>query len=266
MTEQDQARTDWLALDQGMKTWNWGQRKWLIKHLSGFSATGRVMKRRKEWTHDHCPWCDAPNENADHLYNCASPLAAKARTLALATYWETQESIGTSPLILKSLRTILSCWPAPAPTVYCTTCPEVETSINEQYEIGWLPFLWGRISHKWRLAQDRWLQRIATRYKKSVNIWAAKFVRSNALIGWTLWEQRNAYLHSDEHPWKLGPRNDRMTTIRQLFQAYTPTALPVVDQRWFTHYTVASLSESPSYIQIQWLESVNWAYQKLTLP
>ena len=98
-----------------------------------------------------------------------------------------------------------------------------------------------------------------------MNIWALKFVRSNALIGWTLWEQRNDFLHSEDHPWKLGPRNDRISEIRQLFAAYIPSSLPVPDRRWFTHYTASSLADAPSYIQIQWIESVEWAYQRQLL-
>jgi hypothetical protein len=260
MTESDHAHIDWPALDQGMTSWKWGQRKWLTKHLAGFSATGRVMKRRKQWINDHCPWCDEPGEDAAHLFLCPSPLAQTARNTALTQYWKDHEDMGTSPHILTALRTIFQYWPSQPPSIYCAACPEVEEAIAAQHDIGWLPFLWGRISQKWRLAQDRWLQRIATRWKKSVRIWASKFVRANVSIGWHLWELRNSYLHSDDHPRQLGPRTDRITLIQQRFQAYRPEHLQPSDQHWFLHYTVETLKTSPSYLQIHWLESVEWAY------
>jgi hypothetical protein len=38
---------NWPAINQAMVAWPFGKRRWLAKHLTGFSATGRVMRRRK---------------------------------------------------------------------------------------------------------------------------------------------------------------------------------------------------------------------------
>jgi hypothetical protein len=48
-------QVDWLVLGQALSLWPRGKRQWLSKHMSRFSATGRVMFRRKEWLHDRCP-------------------------------------------------------------------------------------------------------------------------------------------------------------------------------------------------------------------
>jgi hypothetical protein len=58
-----------------MAAWPFGKRRWLAKHLAGFWATGRAMRRRKEWTHDRCPPCLAPDEDAFHIDACRDPRA-----------------------------------------------------------------------------------------------------------------------------------------------------------------------------------------------
>ena len=65
---------NWDLLGNVMNKWHVGEHKWLAKHLSGFSATGRVVKRRKEWEHDKCPLCDQSNEDAQHVLSCRSVL------------------------------------------------------------------------------------------------------------------------------------------------------------------------------------------------
>ena len=51
---------NWERLGDTKDKWPLGKRIWLAKHISGFSATTKVMHRRKEWTHNQCPRCQQP--------------------------------------------------------------------------------------------------------------------------------------------------------------------------------------------------------------
>jgi hypothetical protein len=63
-------RINWDACGQAMRALLFGKKRWLVKHLSGWCATGRNMKRRKEWKHDKCPICFQPNETIGHIMSC----------------------------------------------------------------------------------------------------------------------------------------------------------------------------------------------------
>ena len=65
----------WEASGKAINELPFGKRRWLVKHLTGFCAVGRVMKRRNEWTHDKCPLCLAPNETVTHVNYCRDPRA-----------------------------------------------------------------------------------------------------------------------------------------------------------------------------------------------
>ena len=93
-TEQEQT-ISWHSITKAFKTWPWGKTKWMTKFWTGFAPVGRVMKRRKEWQHDMCPRCLAPNETSMHVLQC--------REQSSRTQWET--SIGKFEETLVELRT-----------------------------------------------------------------------------------------------------------------------------------------------------------------
>jgi hypothetical protein len=66
---------NWNACGRTMKEIPFGKEIWLVKHLTGFCAVGRVMKRRNDWTHDKCPLCLIPNETVSHITACRDPRA-----------------------------------------------------------------------------------------------------------------------------------------------------------------------------------------------
>lgn len=76
--------------------------------------------------------------------------------------------------------------------------------IRSQNSIGWTSLLYGWLACDWQLAQDDWLMRQSTRWKKSSLQWAIKFVRLSLDLIWGMWEHCNAVLHDPSHPWSLG--------------------------------------------------------------
>jgi hypothetical protein len=89
-----------------MPDWPFGKRRWLAKHLAGFSATGRVMHRRKEWEHDLCPRCEAPNEDGFHVPACHHPSACLHFHQSVDTAMITLDYIGTHPDIVLLFKSI----------------------------------------------------------------------------------------------------------------------------------------------------------------
>ena len=69
---------DWEAQDKAYKREPHGKHRWLIKHLCGQCAVGRVMLRRKHQSHDRCPRCDAPDESVTHVLRCQAVSARES--------------------------------------------------------------------------------------------------------------------------------------------------------------------------------------------
>jgi len=66
---------NWGAIDSAVAGFPLGQRQWFFKQLSGFSATGKVIKNRKRWNHSICPICLKEQEDNYHIINCKRKLA-----------------------------------------------------------------------------------------------------------------------------------------------------------------------------------------------
>jgi hypothetical protein len=60
---------DWDVVGAAMKQSKPHRQRWVSKTISGFCATGQMMKRRKERDTDACPRCGAP-ENVQHIWKC----------------------------------------------------------------------------------------------------------------------------------------------------------------------------------------------------
>ena len=90
---------NWEAIDRAVATFPLGKRQWFFKQLSGFSATGKVMWRRKEWNHNRCPICLKEEEDNDHILNCKSKPARSAWKKSVKELIEKLEEIDTEPFI-----------------------------------------------------------------------------------------------------------------------------------------------------------------------
>lgn len=101
-------RINWDACGTAMKSIPFGKRRWLVKHLTGFCAVGRVMKRRKEWTHDKCPLCLAPNETVTHVTACRDPRARLQWTCSMDLLGVALAKAKTDPSIITVIQLRLS--------------------------------------------------------------------------------------------------------------------------------------------------------------
>jgi len=263
LTDASSQAIAWQSLDEAMAAWPWGKRKWLMKQLAGFSATGRVMQRRREWTHDRCPVCDQPDENSMHCWFCTGLPAVSAFEEALTTFSETLTDLDTAPLIkrvmLTRLRSVRSAYPY---FVSVRHDQPVYEATLDQDAIGWAFFLMGRLSTKWLDAQDAWLRRQHTRYKSTASAWARQVIVAVLEIGWHLWENRNKFYHSPDHPWKRAVRSRRQNLIEELFAGYDPAHFHRADRWYFEDNPLNALLAADDDAHRNWLRSVQQAYYR----
>ena len=130
ITNADQLVINWPALGYALKGWPWGKKKWLSKHMAGFSATGRVMLRRDEWVHSKCPHCDQPNEDAVHVLTCS-----KARKKYLSLLDENLlpqlEEADTDPDITRVIMSRLRYWFTPFRAKFRYASPKIRLALQQ---------------------------------------------------------------------------------------------------------------------------------------
>jgi hypothetical protein len=69
----DSREIDWEALGNAMQATP-NRQRWVSKTISGFCATGRMMKRPRERDTDACPRCGHP-ETVEHIWTCKQDTA-----------------------------------------------------------------------------------------------------------------------------------------------------------------------------------------------
>ena len=155
---------NWPALGYALKGWPWGKKKWLSKHMAAFSATGRVMLRWDEWVHSKCPHCDQPNEDAVHVITCSKARKEYLRLLEEHLLPQIEEA-DTDADITQVIMSRLRYWFTPLRAKFCYASPKIRRALQQQDNLGWLQFTYGRLTRGWEDAQDEWLKRTATKWK-----------------------------------------------------------------------------------------------------
>lgn len=252
---------NWPSLGTAMHQWAFGKQKWMAKHLSGFSATGRVMKRRKEWDHDRCPRCEKHNEDATHILTCRNPSARQHWLTSVSTFSEILTKQKTHPDILRVIISRLKTWSYPSNENFRYTSMDdrVRKALYEQDRIGWTQFLYGRLTSLWLDPQDRWLVSIATKWKRSLDRWFVQVIKGVMEIPWQMWEHRNNYYHDPLHPWRLTESEFLDNTIRTLYNQFSSLLYLESDWRYFETAVDDFLPSLSLSKKSSWIESVELA-------
>jgi hypothetical protein len=154
-------QVDWRVLGKAFQLWPRGKRQLLTKHLARFSAPGRVMFGRAEWSHDRCPRCDGANEDSDHVLLCPAASARTQWSVSLASFREKLQQYQTHPDIERVLMAKLHAWPHTATMSFGSDLdPTVRLALVLQDMIGWKNLIYGRMSGFWQDSQQTWLVRM----------------------------------------------------------------------------------------------------------
>jgi hypothetical protein len=135
---------------------------------------------------------------------------------------------------------------------------------QDQDSIGWDQFLRGRVSKLWEDAQERWLVRIATKWKRSSSLWLTRLLLVTWEVSFAAWDFRNKILHDPLHPWKRQRIQDLDSAIASDFSTFWPQDFLNLDRCLFgssadhmqVHHSIAQKE--------QWLESVAMARLRMS--
>jgi hypothetical protein len=243
-----------------MKSISFGKKRWLVKHLSGFCAVGRMMKIREQWPHDLCPLCLTPNETVTHVLHCPDPRARLQWIRSTDKFCVLMNTIKTDPDIAKAIRTRLASLRSNRQYTLPQLLPEaVKQAVYDQDSIGWTQFLRGRLSKKWEDAQERWIIRCSTKWKRSSKLWLSKLVQATWEVAREMWVHRNSVLHHPSHPWKQRRVKELAARITTEFEEYEEVHFLPIDRRLFKSSAAHMLEHHSEGRQELWIQSVDMA-------
>ena len=204
----------WDTAGASFKMLPMGKQRWLLKHLAGQCAVGRVLARRGHQQHDRCPLCDAEDEQVVHIVQCPDPRPRKCLKQSLKSLrdWMTQEL--TQPSLASQLHLHLQRWAHQEPPPPLTGPYHVKLAIHEQAMIGWENFLYGRFSTKILAAQTKHFRSIG-KTRRTGKAWSVRLAIQAYEVLWTMWDHRNNIVHG------TGSRQDlaRLHVLRGRVQA-----------------------------------------------
>jgi hypothetical protein len=253
------ARIDWEACGMAMKGISFGKKRWLVKHLSGFCAVGRMMLIREQWPHDKCPLCFEPNETVNHVIDCRDPRARLQWIRSVDKLGVKMQTIKTDPDIINVIRKRLARRHSRPFTLPQSLPDAVKRAVYDQDSIGWTQFLRGRLSKKWEDAQERWIIRCSTKWKRSSKKWLTKLVQAIWEVSREMWEHRNGVLHHPLHPWKLRKVRDLTERIKTEFAEYDEASFMPKDRRLFRSSAQHMLEHHTEGQRELWVQSVDMA-------
>ena len=147
--------------------------------------------------------------------------------------------------------------------------PEISRSIREafntQSQIGWKWILYGWLAKDWRKAQDRWLDRISTKWKPSSLKWSTQVAKWFIEFHHSLWEHRNTIYHDPQHPWRLQAKQEKINTMKQRYVQLASLTLPPSD-RWLLSKSISDLEVMDIDSIIQWNSSAEQVLKDLEQP
>ena len=141
---------------------------------------------------------------------------------------------------------------------YDTLPKETRIALDSQDKLGWKPFIYGRVATTWEDAQEKWLIRLSTRYKRSSQVWSTTLVQQLLQTQWNMWENRNEILHNKDHIWQKRKRAQWDEEIYTIFNSNIRESFLQEDMKFFKwgRNKVIELDDNPKQ---QWLKSIEQA-------
>jgi hypothetical protein len=186
---------DWEAFGNAMRVSPPNRQRWVSKTISGFCATGQMMKRRRERDTDACPRC-GDLETVEHMWKCQQDTADLWESAIKSVQrWMTENH--THPEMVRVIVQCLNQWRFNNNSKPTTYIPWLQELIDKQTRCGWRNFFEGLILKDWREAMTLHLAKI--RSTKSSKRWLTALIRKLWQVAWDLWEHRNGFLHEKDN-------------------------------------------------------------------
>ena len=185
---------NWEATQKASKEQNVGQRRWNAKFATSHCATGKMMKIRKQWTHNNCPRCGAQCEDTKHVIKCAEGRETWDTSLAKLQTWMTETD--TCPVLAKHIISLLQNWveDKPSPSIPPAGTKK-QAALLAQAQLGAWNTLLGRISRQ--MTERQHARYILKKSRRTGFRWTVALIKKLQGIAWDMWEHRNGILHNE---------------------------------------------------------------------
>ena len=247
---------NWAEYHRGIKQLPFGIRFYLLKGLTGFSATGKYMDRTYA-SSSKCPRC-GQEEDFEHTIKCKHPGAIQQWEIGIRDVKAILDKNVGSKLSHLTI-TYLNQWHDENPDLHLP--PETSPFYNlmqAQFKLGWDSFLCGRLSTKW---DNHTLSRDSYGNKKR---WIAAIIKKLSLTIWNMWDHRNSILHDPQGPTLVTLHNELNAQIRlEYWQGWDGLD---TEARSFFKRDVDNLCQKALSTKKMWLQSVPSARRNVHIP
>ena len=134
----------------------------------------------------------------------------------------------------------------------------IKKVIEDQRELGWVQFTYGRCARSWKDAQQEWLNLKATRWRSSGSKWMIRLVSAAKEMAWTMWENHNNWLYDESHPWKKEDQRFIINKIPRLYNRLSSPHLLPQDRKFMRTPLTTIMNYSPAQ-QNLWFQAVQAA-------
>ena len=106
-------------------------------------------------------------ENALHIITCPGTKAQEAWDLSITKFEAELRKLDTNLSITKSIVKELNNIRGIGDKRICNNSPIIQEATRQQKSIGWHVLVYGLYSKKWEDAQEEWIQKKNTKWKRS---------------------------------------------------------------------------------------------------
>ena len=245
---------DWDAHGLGLKAIPYLQRITVIKLIHGWNATKRRRFQMGGVSNPDCQLCQAV-ETRTHIWECANKGFEEVREIELQKLCS-QITKGIEKEVGNALQ--IGIMNISDPTVVAQYTKEfvvdtqVASAVEEQTEIGWDNFMFGRIATQWKKVA----QRPGTDWDP--DRWAVNTVTAVLQALLILWKKRNTLVHGTEGETSKLELERVQRMIEKVYLEIGPRGKK--EHEWLFNRSLAE-RETENYTQkIAWLDGVRQIY------
>ena len=190
----------WQALGKAFRKYSQGKQRWLVKHSTGQCGVGRMHLRRQYQDHSQCPRCGQPDETTQHVIQCHSNSATTEWNIRITALSQWLTKHHTNTFLHTAILQRLQEWRTSAPRRGISGPAAIRITIDHQDQIGWWPFLLGRVHQSFESCMDAHFQ--SNKFRNTGRPWLSNLITQLWDLQFLMWEHRNAIEHSDMTPAK----------------------------------------------------------------
>ena len=192
----------WEAVGKEMENVGRTRRQWVVKHSSGFCATGKMMQRWKKQQTAKCPRCEEQVEDEIHVWLCKGDGVDEMWENSIRKLHLWMLKAKTLPNLAAVICDRLSAWQNnSSPIIQVSFFLGLRDTVKAQEIVGWRAFLEGCPVVGWSEVQQRYYEWIKS--KKSGERWLSALIQKVWDVAWDLWDHRNNVAHDKDSGLRL---------------------------------------------------------------